>query len=294
MRALVTGHEGFIGRHLTKALALSDAYTKGFGYDVRARLGHDIRECLPRRGDRYDVVFHCAAMVDGREAIEGKAAVLGAYNLQLDGALFEWALRTRPGRVVYFSSSAAYPVSLQHPRGNAMSDYWNAVPHAQPDGTYGWVKITGERIAHEVRKAGIPVTIVRPFSGYGEDQDECYPFPAMIARAKRGDDPFEVWGDGKQVRDFVHVDDIVGAVLALAEAGVDGPVNIGTGIGTSMDDLARLAMRAAGYEAPIKHLTDKPVGVQYRVADTTLLNRYYTPKVTLAEGVRRALACAGI
>src|SRR6202035_3854150 len=107
-----------------------------------------------------------------------------------------------------------------------------------PDATYGWVKLTGERIAREVQNAGVPVTVVRPFSGYGEDQDDCYPFPAMIARAARQENPFDVWGDGQQVRDFVHIDDIVRATLALVDANADGPVNLGTGVGTSMDDLA--------------------------------------------------------
>jgi nucleoside-diphosphate-sugar epimerase len=158
-----------------------------------------------------------------------------------------------------------------------------------PDATYGWTKLTGERVAQEVRKAGVPVTIIRPFSGYGEDQTDRYPFPAIIRRAQEHQDPFVVWGDGTQVRDFIHVDDIVSATLALVKNRVDGPVNLGTGIGTSMDELAGLAMKTAGYEAPIHHMTDKPQGVRYRVADTTLLRNYYEPKVTLEEGVRRAL-----
>jgi nucleoside-diphosphate-sugar epimerase len=151
------------------------------------------------------------------------------------------------------------------------------------------VKLTGEKLAVEARNAGLDVTVVRPFSGYGSDQDDCYPFPAMIDRALRRDDPFVVWGDGNQVRDFIHIDDVVDGTLELAHQGVDGPVNLGTGTPTSMDELARLAMTAAGYEAPIEHLTDKPAGVNYRVADTALLSRYYEPQITLQDGVSRAI-----
>lgn len=131
--------------------------------------------------------------------------------------------------------------------------------------------------------------MVRPFSSYGFDQDDCYPFPEFIKRAKRHDDPFTVWGDGTQVRDWIAVHDLVDALAALVENEVDGPVNLGTGVGTSMDDLARLCMREAGYEAPILHLTDKPAGVQYRVCDNSELRRWFTPRVSLEEGVARAL-----
>jgi nucleoside-diphosphate-sugar epimerase len=238
----------------------------------------------------FDLVVHCAALVDGREMIDGSPARIAAYNLSLDAAMFEWALRARPKRVLYFSSSAAYPTVLQN-HGNRLTllESDHSADHTEPDQTYGWVKWIGEQLVRQVRAAGVPVTVVRPFSGYGSDQDDKYPFPAMIDRALRYEDPFTVWGDGKQVRDFIHVDDIVKACLRLVQNEVDGPVNLGTGVGTPMHKLAALCMGTAGYLAEFKFLSDKPSGVQYRVADTTLMSRYYTPKVELIQGIRRAM-----
>lgn len=294
MRALVTGSAGFIGRHMTKALE-EQGYTV---HEVDIVDGHDCRDFFSEHStnDDYDLVVHCAATVGGREGIDYKAALLGANNLQLDGALFEWALQAKPGRIVYFSSAASYPVELQNgpwaDKGYRLREHEVDLDDrpGMPDNTYGWAKLTGEIIVPHVRKAGVPVTVVRPFSSYDWDQDDCYPFPEFVKRAKRRDDPFVVWGDGSQVRDFIHINDIVGAILELVRQEVDGPVNLGTGVATSMDDLARLCMRTVGYEAPIKHLEDKPIGVRHRVAVVDELNRYYVPKITLEEGVRRALA----
>lgn len=290
MRALVTGSAGFIGRHVVGALM-----ERGWSVlPIDLRAGLDMRRTVLTPGSigHFDLVVHCAALVNGRETIDGNPAQIAAYNLQLDGALFEWALRARPGRIVYLSSSAAYPVWRQtgasFNTSRPLTEGLVCTP-TSADATYGYVKCVGEMLAHHVRGAGVPVTVVRPFSGYGSDQDRCYPFPAMVARALARESPFDVWGDGRQVRDFVHVDDICAAVLALADAGVDGPVNIGTGVGTTMDELARMCMRAAGYQASIRHLGAKPSGVAHRVADVRRLHEHYRPTVTLAEGVQRAI-----
>ena len=255
--------------------------------------GEDCRDFFRHSDEHFDLVFHCAATVGGRVGIDENSALLGANNFQLDGAMFEWALDTRPGRVVFFSSAASYPTLLQNGAyvGHRLKEAdikWGTV--GAPDESYGWAKLMGEMVAERVRKAGVPVTVVRPFSSYGHDQDlEDYPFPSFIARAARRDDPFIVWGDGTQTRDWIHVKDLVSATLALVDAEVDGPVSLGTGIGTSMDELARICMEEAGYEAPIQHLIDKPTGVLHRVSDNTLLRGYYEPQITIREGVRRAL-----
>jgi nucleoside-diphosphate-sugar epimerase len=157
---------------------------------------------------------------------------------------------------------------------------------------YGHLKVMGERLADAYRRQGGTVTVVRPFSGYGEDQDARFPFGAFTARARRRDNPFEVWGDGTQVRDWIHVSDVVGAILAACEQGVDGSVNLATGRPTSFNELAQLFAAEAGYSPEIKHVLDAPRGVAYRVGDPALLNTFYTPRVSLEDGIRRALAAS--
>jgi nucleoside-diphosphate-sugar epimerase len=292
MRALVTGSAGFIGRHIRVALIRS-------GYDVQGldiipapgTWQRDARDYFRRSGAHYDVVVHAAAVVGGRAQIDGNPLALAA-NLELDAAMFQWAARTRPGRVVYLSSSAAYPTDLQHIgycHRLIETDISHAFPQL-PDALYGWSKLTGERLALLARAESVPVTIVRPFSGYGEDQSTDYPFPAFAARARARADPFVIWGDGQQARDWIHVDDICAAIMAMIAGGFDGPVNLGSGQATAMRELAGLMCAEAGYEPVIEVLADKPLGVAYRVADVTLMEQFFRPKVSLEEGVRRALA----
>jgi nucleoside-diphosphate-sugar epimerase len=133
------------------------------------------------------------------------------------------------------------------------------------------------------------VHVFRPFSGYGSDQSSDYPFGAFIDRALSRQDPFEVWGDGEQVRDWIHVDDIVRAVFAGIDQDFRGPVNLCTGRPMSFNELARIVTEAAGYEPAIKHLPAAPQGVRYRVGDSALMRTIYQPTVSLEEGVQRAL-----
>lgn len=289
--ALITGHAGFAGRHFERALAGAGWRTEGI--DLADRSGAwrgDARNLFRVSETRYDLVVHCAAIVGGRALIDGPALAL-ASNLELDAGLFQWAERTRPGRVLYLSSPAAYPVDLQCGAGRRLreADLDLSAPRL-PDQLYGWAKLTGEMLAARARAGGVPVTIVRPFSGFGEDQSGDYPFPSFAARAAAREDPFAIWGDGAQVRDWVHIDDIVRAALHLAAEGVDGPVNIGTGRPVSMRELASMFARAAGYSPEFRPLPGRPAGVAYRVADVTRLREYYEPGVSLEDGVRRALA----
>jgi nucleoside-diphosphate-sugar epimerase len=305
VRALVTGGAGFIGRHMIRALLAR-------GYDVhsidlaptdatgdRAGAGRlyavedDAHELFRHGWNRFDLVVHAAAVEPHRAAIDTRPNHLAA-NLHLDAAMFEWAARTRQRRVLYLSSSAAYPTRLQ--TGDPLyrlreSDIDPACDRIQPDAGYGWAKLTGERMAADAAKAGLAVHIVRPFSGYGEDQDERWPFGAFVARARRREDPFVIWGNGTQVRDWLHVDDLVAAALAVVDADERRPVNLCTGVGTSMFELAYACCRAIGHgTVTILPRPQMPSGVPYRVGNPARMAEHYQPKIGLEEGVRRGFA----
>lgn len=242
--------------------------------------------------DHFADVFHFAAIVGGRAKIDGDPIQV-ALDLSIDAEFFYWISRHKPERVLYPSSSAAYPVNLQT-EANALQlketdiDFNNM---GQPDMTYGWTKLTGEFLAKITAKHyGVNITCIRPFSGYGEDQDYSYPTPAIARRAVLKENPFEVWGTGHQGRDFVHIDDILDCIAVAMDKIHDGTaINIGMGKLTSFRELIHIFCGFAGYTPEIKPLLDKPVGVHSRYCnmDWVKENLGWEAKISIEEGMRR-------
>ncbi len=281
MKVLITGDKGFVGRYFYEYLYVL------FGSDVLGidiKDGYDCRTFFKKSEETFDLVIHLAAIVGGRETIEGRPLAV-ADNFSIDAEFFQWCMRTKPKKIVYFSSSAAYPTYYQV-EGNQrklredMADF-----SSKPDMTYGWSKMVGEYLASFVEN----VHIFRPFSGYGTDQDLSYPFPMYIERARNKENPFEVWGPGTQTRDFIHIHDIVEAVMKAVREGIYGPINLGWGRETSFLQLAEMVTYYAGYNPEIVTRPDKPVGCMHRVADATKMWEFYVPKITLEEGIERAM-----
>ncbi len=247
--------------------------------------------------DRFSDVFHFAAIVGGRAKIDGDPMMV-ALDLSIDAEFFYWACRHLPDRMLYPSSSAAYPINLQtESHSIALSesdiDFDNM---GQPDMTYGWSKLTGEYLAKlAASHYGLKVTCIRPFSGYGEDQDLSYPIPAIAMRAAKKEDPFEVWGTGKQGRDFVHIDDVLDCILLAMETIHDGTaINIGRGELLSFLEIIEIFCEFAGYKPPIKCLLDKPVGVHSRYSNMDFVKERlgWEAKISVREGLRRVYDAA--
>ncbi|WP_069883537.1 NAD-dependent epimerase/dehydratase family protein [Streptomyces luteocolor] len=291
MRVLLSGASGFVGRHLHQALR--DRGDDVLAIDLNASpivYSGDALDFFRTDDTRFDLAIHAAAVVGGRASIDGSPLGV-ATNLALDSWYFRWLVRTGTPRAVFFSSSAAYPVALQQPGEihRLVETDIDLDSPGKPDATYGLAKLAGEQLARYAEAEGCRVHVLRPMSGYGADQDEAYPFPAFIRRARERQDPFEIWGDGSSTRDWVHVDDLVGATLAAIDQDATGPINVGWGRATSFDELAGLVTTAAGYRPQLKHLASAPQGVHHRVCDPKRMLDVYQPRVELEEGIRRAL-----
>lgn len=300
--AFVSGGMGLVGRHMRRVLE-----ERGWDVmwcDLKPPSYSNAIHTVFRRHDstmtKFDLIVHAAYHVGGRAAIDGKPGNL-VQNLHLDAAMFEWAIVTQQPHVLYFSSSAAYPVGLQRDAAadvRLCEDEIDLDYPEEPDGRYGIAKLIGEQQARAARECGVNVTVVRPFSGYAADQDPDYPFRAFLERVKAGDDPFVIWGSAEQRRDWIHIDDVVKGALAVVDSGTDESVNLCTGQATSMSDLARLMLEGAGHQtgSDVKIVVDetKPMGVMNRVGDPTRFFQYYEPKITIEQGVHDALKEAGL
>lgn len=318
-KALVTGAAGFVGRHLVRRL-LDAGYevhavdpivehTGGIRpndgwplFDPRdyanfAFYQEDCRSWFTRVGDTdFDYAFHLAAVVGGRQMIENNPLAV-ADDLAIDATYWQWARRARPAKTVCFSSSAAYPISLQTPEHHVllredMISFDGDI--GMPDLTYGWAKLTCEylaRLAYE--KDGLRSVCYRPFSGYGEDQDLAYPFPSICLRALEhiGAEELTVWGTGTQMRDFIHIEDCMDAVLATMDAVDDGDaINLSTGVLTSFLDFAAMAAEVCGYRPRIRGLSDLPTGVHARGGDVAKQRSLgFTHSIAFRDGIEMAL-----
>ena len=283
MKILITGHKGFVGKYFMRKYSNHDI----IGIDIKD--GNDCRDYFKQSNDKFDLVIHLAAIVGGRQTIDNNPLSV-ATDLSIDSEMCQWALRTKPTRIVYFSSSAAYPTKLQTKKYQLKESDIDLNDVSNPDMTYGWAKLTGEFLLQFLKTEGIKTNIFRPFSGYGTDQDLDYPFPSYIKRANDLADPFDIWGDGNQVRDFIHIQDIVDAVDTAIREDIDFPVNLGSGIATSFNELFSMVTSLQGYSANPNHIQSAPVGVQYRVCDPYKMLSFYTPKISLEEGIIRALS----
>jgi nucleoside-diphosphate-sugar epimerase len=197
-------------------------------------------------------------------------------------------------KLVFASSGCDYPNHLQEdPDEVVYLKEDNAVPPFDADGTYGWAKLMAEltlRAYH--RDHGLRSVSCRYFTVYGPRAAESHAVTAMIARAYVRQDPFEIWGDGRQIRNWTYVDDVVrGTILAAEHIDDASAVNLGTGDRMTVFDTARAACEALGHHPTFRFLPTMPTGPRNRVADGSRARELlgWRPEVPFTTGLDRTV-----
>jgi nucleoside-diphosphate-sugar epimerase len=309
-KVLVTGGASFIGSHLVDALLergaqvhVVDDLTSGRLSNIEQHLKNkritfteaDLREPGVTRTAMkgIQIVFHLAADHGGRGYVDLHQAG-PASNLFLDGVVFWEAVKAGVEKVVYASSGCVYPNYMQTDVGKELYLREEDVrPPHDADNMYGWAKLMAELTLQAYhREHGLGAASCRYFTVYGPRGVENHAVIAMIARAFVRQDPFEIWGDGSQIRNWTYVDDIVSGTILAAEKINDGTaVNLGTMERIRVIDAANLTAEYAGYKPQIRRRLDMPTGPVNRVADNALAKRLlgWEPKTPFREGLRKTM-----
>jgi len=305
-RALVCGAGGFIGGHLVNRL-------KDQGYWVR---GVDLKrhEFSETRADEFivgdlrdpvvvdrvvdhglDEVYQLAADMGGAGFVfvgDNDAAIMhNSAMINLNVA--EAGLQKKVGKIFYSSSACIYPERNQLDPNNPNCAEDSAYP-ADPDSEYGWEKLFSERLyLSYVRNHGMEIHIARfhnIFGPQGSWDDGREKAPAAMCR-KAAETPdggeIEMWGDGEQTRSFLYIDECLDGVERFMHSSFLGPVNIGSDEMVTINELASMAMRAAGKSLTIKHI-EGPMGVRGRNSDNRLIEERlgWRPTLPLENGIR--------
>jgi len=308
--ALVTGGASFIGSTLTDQLVargarvrIVDDLSSGRLDNMRGHLGGasvdflhaDLREPGVARAAMHgvDTVFHLAADHGGRGYVDLHQAG-PASNFFLDGLVFAEALRAKVKKVVFASSGCVYPNFLQsdtHKEVYLTEEMTKGPKDA--DNTYGWAKLMGEiTLQAYAKEHGMGAASCRYFTVYGPRGVENHAVIAMIARAFLGQNPFEIWGDGSQIRNWTYIEDIVEGTILAGEKISDGTaINLGTMERITVLECAKMVCDFTKHKAEIKKRPEMPTGPLNRVADNGLAKRLlgWEPKVAFRQGLKRTI-----
>ena len=305
---LVCGAGGFIGSHLIRRL-------KTFNDDVTV-VGVDLKrpEYLEGYADKFliddlkdqniwksistiwdfDEVYQLAADMGGVEYINSgdhdPEVMINSVQINVHAANFS----DRFGKIFFSSSACVYNEANQEDPNNPICAEGSEYP-AYPDSEYGWEKLFSERLYQApARNHGTDVRIARFHNIYGEEgnwRGGKEKAPAAICRKVASAEPVgevEIFGDGKQTRTFLHIEDALNGVERLMESIYDKPVNIGSEEVVTIDELVKIVAVIAGKAITVSHVLG-PTGVRGRVSDNTLVTRMtgWQQMISLREGMRR-------
>ena len=309
-KALVCGAGGFIGSHMVKRLKREGFWVRGVDlkYPQFAPtqaddfIIGDLRDpyiCRHVVDMKFDEVYQFAADMGGAGYVftgENDANIMHNSAL-INLNILEACYRRNIKRIFYSSSACIYPKYNQEDPSNPNCAEESAYP-AFPDSEYGWEKLFSERLYLAFhRNYGLEVRIARFHNIFGPEgswNDGREKAPAAICRkvamAEDGGE-IEIWGDGKQTRSFLYIDECLEGVLRLMRSDWIGPVNIGSEEMVTIDQLAYMVMDIAGKKLSLRHVPG-PQGVRGRCSDNRLIKKMlgWAPAYPLKEGLKKTYA----
>jgi GDP-L-fucose synthase len=304
---LVAGGAGFIGINLINRLL-------SLGAKVRATIHRKapvilderieyircdltlMEDCKKVVGD-MDYVFLCAANTSGAAVIASTPLLHVTPNIIMNSQMLEAAYFARVKKFVWLSSNAAYPPSGDRPvkeeellEGDPYDVYFGVA----------WMKRYTEilcRMYSEKLKNPITTVVLRPSNIYGpyDDYDfaTSHVMAALIRRVVERHDPFEVWGTGDDVRDWIYIDDFIDAmILATGKIESYNPINIGLGKGHNIKQALQMMLEIDGYtNAKVIYNSSKPSMIPIRLLDTSKAKKLLGFKATtgLRDGIRKTI-----
>ena len=301
--ALVTGAGGFIGHHLVK-------YLVGHGYFVRgADVKHpeyeetqadefmiadlrDYKQSL-RVSKNMDEVYHLAADMGGIGYISTFHAGITLNNTLINAHMLRAARYQEVKRFLFSSSACVYPQYLQEKPDVVPLREDDAFP-ADPEEGYGLEKLYTEKLCQYFTEDwSFPTRVVRfhnvygPLGTYDGGREKA---PAALSRkiaALRSGDELQIWGDGKQTRSFMYIDDCVEGIHRIMLSDYSSPLNLGTDELVTVDELVDIIADIAGKSVIKRHDTSKPQGVRGRNSDNSRLRSVlgWEPKTSLRKGL---------
>lgn len=317
-RILVTGGCGMIGSNLVKRLVKE-------GHDVyvidnlwRGKLeyldGDDGKPVIDLENNFFNIdlsageecdkvvmnveyVIHLADIVAGIDYVFNNQGDLFRLNNLINTHLFHSVRKAGKERIkglIYVGTACSYPLTRQNSLDVIPLKEDELFP-AMPESAYGWSKLMGQlEIGYLEEETGIPCCTLQFHNVYGSPCDygeRSQVIPALIRKAiNYPNEPFNVWGSGKQGRAFIHVDDIVNAlILALDRGWGHGWIQIGPSECTSIREIAEAIIRISGKNIVPFYDTSKPEGDKARSADYTKAKKIlgWEPKVSLENGLRK-------
>ncbi|HLE65560.1 MAG TPA: GDP-L-fucose synthase [Burkholderiales bacterium] len=289
MRIFVAGHRGLVGSALVRRLqGAHDLVLR-----TRAQLDLTRREAVESffAAEKPELVFLCAARVGGIEANRSRPAEFIADNVLIETSVIHAAYQAK-ARLVFFGSTCLYPRDCPQPMKESAILSGPFEPTSAP---YSVAKLTGLTMCESYNrqygthfKTVIPATLYGPHDNF--DPASSHVLSALLRRLHESRDApsVSVWGTGKPVREFLYVDDLVDALMFLLDRDFESPINIGSGVGVTIRELAEQIAVTTGFKGKLEFDASRPDGAPAKVLDVSRLSEMgWKAGTTLHDGLRK-------